>query len=679
MNNLNQNFPKIEQPKKLKIKLKEHQKTSIYAMNELEQKGELKVNMNSCVNHGVIIQRSERDSNPRYFSTTYLDRLRENNFQDIEYTINTNIGVLSDKVGSGKTYSMIGLIEYSKTPPNNPKIITSTYFTSVKYTLKTPAIPSNLILIPHGLTVQWYNAFKMSSLKIKLIHRKTALNSIKSVDIIFNEDSDSDNNSMDKILPEECLAFYDVILVSSTMVSDFLNKYKQVIWSRIIIDEVLSIKLPSEIPWNANFIWFITATPSGLEYIKKMYIRYIFSNLQKPIYNNLIIKNCDEYITESMNLPDINQVILRSLTPKMFGIIKDYVSNDVLNMLNAGNIHDAISKINCNADTEENIFKAITKNLEKEIHNEKAQLAYKESIIPTDRKTHEESLEKLKTKILSLETKYNSIKEKIASYQNSSCPICLEDLTNPAVMNCCNNIFCLACLTSVKGKCPLCRKTFQLSDLNIIMDTKVEKSSRLLTKSENLINIIKKNKKGKFLIFSCYENTNDNISVILKDNNIIYSKLIGASSSIRNIIEKFDKGEIPVLLLNAQYYGSGLNLQMATDIIIYHEMNRELETQIIGRGQRIGRKDKLNVYYLLHDNENNNVKNPSLDISITDTEDENLMNFIITQNEIQEIEDEDILDSDEELLRKIQYERIQEQEKKKEKKPRKKRNTNIIL
>jgi hypothetical protein len=363
----------------------------------------------------------------------------------------------------------------------------------------------------------------------------------------------------------------------------------------------------------------------------------------------------------------------------MFGIIKDYVSNDVLNMLNAGNIHDAISKINCNADTEENIFKAITKNLEKEIHNEKAQLAYKESIIPTDRKTHEESLEKLKTKILSLETKYNSIKEKIASYQNSSCPICLEDLTNPAVMNCCNNIFCLACLTSVKGKCPLCRKTFQLSDLNIIMDTKVEKSSRLLTKSENLINIIKKNKKGKFLIFSCYENTNDNISVILKDNNIIYSKLIGASSSIRNIIEKFDKGEIPVLLLNAQYYGSGLNLQMATDIIIYHEMNRELETQIIGRGQRIGRKDKLNVYYLLHDNENNNVKNPSLDISITDTEDENLMNFIITQNEIQEIEDEDILDSDEELLRKIQYERIQEQEKKKEKKPRKKRNTNIIL
>ena len=65
------------------------------------------------------------------------------------------------------------------------------------------------------------------------------------------------------------------------------------------------------------------------------------------------------------------------------------------------------------------------------------------------------------------------------------------------------------------------------------------------------------------------------------------------------IIERFTKGEIRVLMLNATNYGSGLNLQMATDIIIYHEMNKELETQIIGRAQRIGRTEPLNVYYLL--------------------------------------------------------------------------------
>ena len=57
-------------------------------------------------------------------------------------------------------------------------------------------------------------------------------------------------------------------------------------------------------------------------------------------------------------------------------------------------------------------------------------------------------------------------------------------------------------------------------------------------------------------------------------------------------------------MLNAKYFGAGMNLQMATDIVIYHRFNRELEEQVIGRAQRLGRKTTLNIFYLLHDNEN---------------------------------------------------------------------------
>jgi len=57
-------------------------------------------------------------------------------------------------------------------------------------------------------------------------------------------------------------------------------------------------------------------------------------------------------------------------------------------------------------------------------------------------------------------------------------------------------------------------------------------------------------------------------------------------------------------MLNAQNFGAGMNLQCATDIIMYHRFTREMEEQIIGRGQRIGRKGILNVYYLIHENEN---------------------------------------------------------------------------
>jgi hypothetical protein len=69
---------------------------------------------------------------------------------------------------------------------------------------------------------------------------------------------------------------------------------------------------------------------------------------------------------------------------------------DIMNMINAGNIIEAVNKINCNADTDDNIFKAITSKLEKEIHNKKAELKYQSERIVDDIKSHEEIIQKLK-------------------------------------------------------------------------------------------------------------------------------------------------------------------------------------------------------------------------------------------------------------------------------------------
>lgn len=673
MNNLKFESLRIEQPKGLKIKLKEHQKSSIHAMKELETTGEIKITINSAISSRGIIQLKE-DSlvndenifNNNYWYHSWYSR-NNGNFKEIEYMINTNFGILSDKVGSGKTLMIVGLIVESLIPPNNPKNMNSTQFTSLKYIDSTIAIKTNLILIPHNLTSQWFNAFKDNTrLKVKLIHRQSVLDSIKSVYNINCDELD--------IIPEQTLEYYDVVIVTSSMASDFFDLYKHTKWARIIIDEVLSIKLPADIPWQANFIWFITATPSGLAYIKKLYIRDIFTSLQKIVFNYLVIKNNDSYVSTSMNLPSLNQILIHCLTPKAISMIKNFVSDEIMNMLNAGNISEAITRINCNADTDDNIFKVITSKLEKEIHNKKAELAYQMTIIPSDAKIHEEIIKKIKEKITSLEQRQQSMEEKLKTYKDESCPICLEDFVNPALMKCCTSLFCMGCLTKVcldfqaydsaraaNRKCPMCRAPFELSDLNVIIKdiekikkTKVE--DQLLTKQLNLVNIINKKPDGKFLIFSCYENTNDSLAKVLKDNNIKFSKLLGSCGAINNIIDRFNSSDINVLLLNAQHYGSGLNLQMATDIIIYHEMNQELETQIIGRAQRIGRTDSLNVYYLLYDNEKHNVTNPSLDLSIYDPNDNKLVDFITGTRSSSEINLEnkglvnEFWDSDEEEL-----------------------------
>jgi SNF2 family DNA or RNA helicase len=57
------------------------------------------------------------------------------------------------------------------------------------------------------------------------------------------------------------------------------------------------------------------------------------------------------------------------------------------------------------------------------------------------------------------------------------------------------------------------------------------------------------------------------------------------------------------VLLNAKYFGAGLNLQFTDEIIIYHRMSKDLETQVIGRAQRLGRTESLKINYLCYDNE----------------------------------------------------------------------------
>ena len=192
----------------------------------------------------------------------------------------------------------------------------------------------------------------------------------------------------------------------------------------------------------------------------------------------------------------------------------------------------------------------------------------------------------------------------------------MGNVNNAIMTPCCKNIFCFSCITLSckysKNTCPLCRNKLKLNQLVAISKNKVEtqenekeKHDKLPTKLESLIQIIKNNPGGRFLVFSEYENSFNKIVKEFNSQDIVFSRLCGSSGRITNIINEFSSNNIQVLLLNAKHYGSGLNLQMTTDIIIYHRMSCDLENQIIGRGQRLGRTSRLNVHYLCYENENN--------------------------------------------------------------------------
>ena len=650
-NNLDNTSPKIIQDDRIKIKLKEHQKTAIYAMLKFEEDGIISFTRNAYIKNYNIYDEDDVRTNYYLHNRNIYDKPTYN---EMKFEIESNYGILADKVGSGKTFETMGLIAYGQIPKERDRIICSSIFTVTKYKDMQSAIKTNLIIVPHNIITQWENTFEYSTMKTFVISKKSDIDHLEFEENLFEDIKplpDAEYNETN------CVPYYDCIIVSATMFEYFYNKFQTIKWARIIIDEIVSIKLPTNLEFKCNFIWFITATPSGIKMVRRNYIRTLVSSMSDYIINNIIIKNNDTYIDESMKLPAIKQITVKCLTPKELQLIKNYVDNEILTMLNAGNIQDAITKLNCNIETSDSILEVITKKIKKELYNKRNELDYELKRIPDDVRTHDEKIKKIQTKINELENKCAGIEERIKTFKEDNCPICLEEIIYPMLAPCCNNLFCVQCLTNCRT-CPFCREKIILSTCIVIDDKQVKKkeesidTDKLCSKVDNLITIIKSNPNGKFILFSNYDRTFENVYSKLLENNISNNRLIGSHAVINNTIKNFENGKIKVLMLNALNYGSGLNLQMATDIIIYHELDVELETQVIGRAQRLGRTTQLNVYYLLNDNEKINCVNPTLNLNIF-TDNTSMLDEFIKNNNSSNIDIGNDSESIIPLLRKV--------------------------
>jgi len=135
------------------------------------------------------------------------------------------------------------------------------------------------------------------------------------------------------------------------------------------------------------------------------------------------------------------------------------------------------------------------------------------------------------------------------------------------------------------------------------------KYSETFSKYDNMDKIFELNNNNvikKYLIFSEYDNSfNYKIINILEKWMLKYKSIQGTSSTIEKNIQKYKNEDVNVLLLNSRYFGSGLNLENTSDIIIIHKMAADIEMQIIGRVQRYGCTNELRIWKLYYKNEIN--------------------------------------------------------------------------
>ena len=204
----------------------------------------------------------------------------------------------------------------------------------------------------------------------------------------------------------------------------------------------------------------------------------------------------------------------------------------------------------------------------------------------------------------------------------NTCVLCENEYNNDDekyYSNCCKKSACNNCLKDwyhklLNKKCLYCNnyevlfedfkneKQHEETRLNLLDGIKYTRK----TKIEFIEYFIKTKiySQAKIIFCSNYIRIFNDIKKLLFNYNIKFIELDdGNIYDINKSINEYKNGNINVLLLNSNLFGCGLNLECTTDIVFLHKTEETLEKQIIGRAQRPCRRNKLNIWYIMHDNE----------------------------------------------------------------------------
>ena len=622
---LDGNSMRCGQPSKIKKVLKPHQLACLYKAIYMENVG----------------------------STTYRNR-------EATIKISTNIGIIGDIVGYGKTLTALSIIAHN--PLENIHVNTAkihsfhsarayNYFTAETQNLSLPntdtMINSTLIIVPRGpVYVQWEKTLKEST-DLKYI----AIDDLNFIKKNMPPLANVNNTTNEREIIEYFNQF-DVVLIKNTTLDRLLDYYNYPIgnlvsttkyfiynWKRIMIDECHDIINKIEV-FNYMFIWLISGTYFNMchKISSSSYSQYYnIKDILREDYINYILVKCNkDFVKESFKIPPIIEYYHLCKMSKYLKIIKKYINSSILDKINANDISGAIKDLGGKNETEEGMAALICADMNKNLSNKHREREY---IVSLDilEETKANRLKTIDVEIASIEGKIKDLTERITEIDSKICSICLDNVSQPIILEC-THIFCGVCLfkflnaatatnfnsAAIAKRCPDCRADIKSTenltaivscvsgvsgvgknaDANALTNeiagiSKIGKG--ILNKEDTLLEILKNKPDGKFIVFSRVD-VFTNIIKILVSNGITFAELKGNTSHMMNVLKDFKNGIINVILLTTQYAGYGIDINYATDVIIFHSMAVDKQ-QAIGRAQRVGRTNNLIVHNLCFEHE----------------------------------------------------------------------------
>jgi hypothetical protein len=287
-------------------------------------------------------------------------------------------------------------------------------------------------------------------------------------------------------------------------------------------------------------------------------------------------------VRESITLPPISIRNILCRTSVLHQVVAHAIPADVRSLLHAGDIKGALDSLGVRPEEPVSLITAVTENRIKELTRLRLTFTFKSSLEYSSPQAKEQALKSLTERINSLEEQIKGLKERIENYKTEICPICFDEPQTPTLTPCCHRIFCGSCiLTSMTraSTCPLCRAPIHASGLRNVATEPVERvvdiskpDDQPLKKTEQLLNLMKLNPTGKFLIFSRFDNPFIQLSQEIEAMKLTVKLVKGNKDVIAQTLKSFQKGDTNVLLLNSIQAGAGLNITAATHVILLHKM-----------------------------------------------------------------------------------------------------------
>ena len=661
----------------IKLELLMHQKKTVKAMIDLENKKTLKIDDNKL--------------DKSFKSYLYTD-----------FELKTSYGILNEKPGSGKTIELLSLIALNKPSKTRESInikdsnleITREYINTSKQTV---------IFVSRSVMYQWYEAIKKyTNLNVFLIKNQESFTEFYKI----YKTKNLKKWDVDIILVKTgyITGKFDVSEMSDSIrkhklkhiINLFADVFRDTYFRRVIIDD-FDINTINTITQTVSsiFTWLVSSTVNDTKlnshndfssYEKSVNRKAKYVDLLNVGINCLNIGCTDSLIEKSIKLTNIDYYLYKfyHANEKYTHILESLGAGNIAEMMNSGAYNTAAKELNLESKSIIDIIKKILggkwhryseylsnyktiteciKILESkpigEINNIEKYIdknIYKSKIINkiTDLKfSNNELLKlyniealKLKKQIDDMEIILNKVKEKIIE---GVCPFTLNKLninSGIIIMSCCGSVIsnegaeltynetnniCKICNSYITGNSfIIVDKNFNNFIENLLNNNLEESNKQIIQTDMQKLNKIKEiiNNKSvpdsindifipnimqgtvksvaehkKVIIFCQYHETVIDIEKSLKSDNINYRILNGTPSQIDKIIKEYNE-TIDVLIIVGPTYCAGLNLQFTTDIIFFHNiLTKQVETQIIGRAARYGRKNTLTVHFLLYNSE----------------------------------------------------------------------------